>query len=147
MAGNKTADTDRNAVGSKREAVEKGFGSGRRFVSNGYDAARRYATTGYDAARQYANRSYEASRQYTKSGIDFAARMGANLNELARKQPVIAMATVLAVGLCGDVYGAPHLHSGDAAYEGLAIGSAPVAKGGLAYEWHRASTARMTDIR
>src|SRR5438132_7322886 len=98
MAGNKIADTVRIAVGSKREAVEKGFGAGRRFVSNGYDAARRYAATGYDAARQYGNRSYEAGRQYTKSGVDFAARMGTNLNELARKQPAIAMATVLAVG-------------------------------------------------
>src|SRR5437763_11605377 len=96
MADNSSAERAQNFV--KPEAVSKGLDAALTYLGSGYGVTRRYATNGYQTARQYAHKGYEASGEYAKSAIDVAGRMGNNLNELARKQPLITMGAVLAAG-------------------------------------------------
>src|SRR5690349_12594278 len=85
-------------VGPSGETANRAVGSAWKSLANGYHAARRSTTQAYGAVKQYANKAYGNSREYITSGSDFAGQMGSHLNEFARKQPVVAMATVFAVG-------------------------------------------------
>ena len=98
MVDNMTAHNAQNVSGSKLDTVSKSLGVALTYLNSGYGATRRYATSRYQAARQYANRGYEASGEYAKTAVDKAGQVGNNLNELARKQPVIAMVAVFAAG-------------------------------------------------
>jgi hypothetical protein len=98
MVDNMTANNAQNDSGSKLETVNKSLGAALTYLSSGYGATRRYATSSYRAAREYANRGYEASEDYAKTAVDQAGHVGNNLNELAKKQPVIAMVAVFAAG-------------------------------------------------
>jgi hypothetical protein len=97
MADNSTVQRAQTS-GLKAEGASKGLDAARTYLGSGYDVTRRYATNGYQAALEYAQKGYQASVAYAKSAVDVAGRLSKNLNELARKQPVVAMAAVVAAG-------------------------------------------------
>jgi hypothetical protein len=98
MVDDMAANNAQNVSGSKLDAVSKSRGAALTYLNSGYGVTRRYATGRYQAARQYANRGYKASGEYAETAVDKAGQVGNNLNELAKKQPVIAMVALFAAG-------------------------------------------------
>jgi hypothetical protein len=80
---------DKN-VSEAAEAGDMAYG----YAAKGMDAAREYAGT----AQDYANKGYDAAREYANASVDVAARIGDNLTEFVRKEPLIAIAAAFAVG-------------------------------------------------
>ncbi len=85
-------------IGSSPKTANRALGAAWESITNGYRAGWRSTTKAYDAVKQYTDKGYKSSREYMKSGADFAARVGNDVNELAKRQPVIAMVTIFAAG-------------------------------------------------